>query len=751
MRVKWSRLADVSIVAAIVLVALAALGALVYHRQRLEQDQLAAHRQMAVQEARHNGHLFGQTLNTVELSLRGLLQAEAQGMAAPAREQRLRELLHNAPHLRSLSLVDAGGTVVASSNPANLGARVDLHAFLPEAEAVEPVLRLGAARAGRDLADGRAPAGDGAAGDPGFVPVALGDGRGRLSALATLNMDFFLNRLMSRDAEPPCVVDLLRYDGAPLLSTRESEPPAWRAANLELVRRWHEGAEIGTLVQPMEGLGPWITAYRGDRTRPFAVVARVEQAQALAGARDEARRQALVVLPLVLLAAGGLLAGYRLFRGATLRRMQDHAEQAEHLGRLLDALPASVLLFGADGGPRGVNQAWRAMARGSALAEPPEGLHLDTLAGLLQPDEDEGAGLREGIEDVLAGRHEAFEGIFRTAVPHGPRWFRILVRPLYCAGERCALVLQLDVTDQRRNAEELRLASRVFAINAEAIVITDAANRIVSVNPAFTRITGYTAEEVLGHTPSLLGSGEHDAAFFQALWHELLTAGTWAGEIVNRRKDGEAYTAWQVITVDRDAEGRPRHYVGVFQDISARKRQERELQRLATTDALTGVLNRRAFLDELGQELARFRRHGRAGALLMLDLDHFKQVNDRHGHAVGDAVLVRLCMVLRERLRRTDHVGRLGGEEFAVLLPETGVEEAWALAQALRQAVAAQRVPTADAAVAVGVTVSIGLAPFRPGETDPAPLLVRADEALYQAKAQGRDRVVRVAEAAAGA
>ena len=748
MRVRWSRLADVSTVAAIVLMAVVALGALVYHRQRLEADQLATHRQLVVMEARHNGHLFGQTLNAVELTLRGLLQAEAQDGAAQGREQRMRELLHNAPHLRSLSLLDPGGTVVASSNPANVGVRVALEGFLPQAEADEPVLRLGAAHAGRDLADGRALTADVTASALGFVPVALGDGPGRPHAVATLNMDFVLNRLMSRETESPAAVDLLRYDGALLLGTRDSEPPAWRAANLALVRRWHEGAEIGALTQPMEELGLWITAYRGDRTRPFAVVARVSQAEALAGARDEARRQALVVLPLIVLAAGGLLTGYRLFRRATLRRMQDHAEQAEHLGRLLDALPANVLLFGPDGRQMGVNAAWRAMARDSALAVPEAELHLQALAALLQPEEGEGPPLAEGVAAVLAGRRDDYQGSFVAAGPQEPRWFRILVRPLVCEGRRCALVLQLDVTDQRRNAEELRLASRVFAINAEAIVITDAANRIVSVNPAFTRITGYDAEEVLGRTPALLGSGAHDAAFFTDLWKALLASGTWAGEIVNRRKDGEAYTAWQVITVDRDAEGRPRHYVGVFQDISARKRQEQELQRLATTDALTGVLNRRAFLDELGQELARFRRHGRAGVLLMLDLDHFKQVNDRHGHAVGDAVLVRLCAVLRERLRRTDHVGRLGGEEFAVLLPETGTEEALALAQTLRQGVAAQRVPTGNAAVSVSVTVSIGLAPFHAGESEPAPLLNRADEALYAAKAQGRDRVVRAPEEA---
>jgi diguanylate cyclase (GGDEF)-like protein/PAS domain S-box-containing protein len=440
---------------------------------------------------------------------------------------------------------------------------------------------------------------------------------------------------------------------------------------------------------------------------------------------------------------------------------------------------------------------------------------------------------------------------------------RILVRPLLRDGQRCALLLQLDVTAQRRGAEALRLNSRVFAINAEAILITDAHNRIVSVNPAFTRITGYSADEVLGRTPALLSSGQHDPVFYKAMWSHLLDKGTWAGEIVNRRKSGEPFTEWLTITVDRDADGRPLHFVGVFQDITERKRadahlrllgaaldaadnavvitdthaviewanpafsrlsgyalpqllgrrpqdllssgqqrheayalmwrailggevwrgemtnrrpdgtlyqvaqtitpladaqghprhfiavmedisqrkqQERELHRLATTDALTGVLNRRAFMESLELELARVQRHGRGGTLLMLDLDHFKQVNDRHGHAMGDTVLVQVTALLRERLRRTDRIGRLGGEEFSVLLPETTLDGAQLLAEMLRRAVAGQEIATPTGPLSV--TVSIGLTDFGAHERDPARLLSRADRALYQAKAQGRDQVV---------
>jgi diguanylate cyclase (GGDEF)-like protein len=180
-------------------------------------------------------------------------------------------------------------------------------------------------------------------------------------------------------------------------------------------------------------------------------------------------------------------------------------------------------------------------------------------------------------------------------------------------------------------------------------------------------------------------------------------------------------------------------FTGFMHDISERKRLEATLNTMALHDALTGLLNRRAFMEALEGEMARFQRHRRPSTLLMLDLDHFKLVNDRHGHAVGDLVLAQVCATVRERLRRTDRIGRLGGEEFAVLLPDTEQEGALVLAETLRRAVAALEVLTPSGPLAV--TVSIGLATFKPGEHDAVPLLSRADQALYQAKAQGRNRV----------
>lgn len=870
-RVRWSRLVDVVVAATAVLLLLATGGGLYYHGQRLEAEQIESHRQLAALDARHNIDFVSQTFHAVELSLRSLLLADMGSAHPEASDPRLQEALRNAPHLRSISLLDTRGQVVASSRVANLGLTVDLRGYLPPAEERKPVLHIGVPHAGRDLVDGqRLPSQTPAGADLGFVPVALGVSEGRnagFTLLATLNVDFFLNRLLAHDVEALSRVDLLRYDGLPLLSTDERTSPALQEANRALARLWQDDREMGVLMQDIPGEGMMITAYRSDRRLPFAVVTRIDRAHAMTSARDENRRRLLLLMPLVALSGAAMMGAYLVFRRAMLQRMRSQAEQVRQLARLLDALPASVLLFGPDGHTLVVNQAWHDMAHEEGLLPPQrlEDLHYRALADFLHRSEEAGRNampLDEGITAVLTGGSEQYQGAFTTQGPHGPRHFRVIVRPFMREGQRCAVLLQLDVTAEQRSAEQLHLHSRVFEVSDEAIVIADARNRIVSVNPAFTRITGYAAEEVRGREPGLWSARARDPEFHRALQDTLRRQGIWKGELLGRRKSGEEYLEQLTITVDRDADGQPRYFVGVFrdvterkrtedrlrllgaaldaaanavvitdtdaviqwanpafsrlsgyaveeavgrrpkelvksglqsaafyealwqtilservwrgelvnrrrsgehyhealtitplvdaqgrlthfiavkEDISERKRQEEELHRLATTDTLTGVLNRRAFIAQLEQELARCQRSRRPGTLMMLDLDHFKQINDRHGHPGGDAVLIRVCRTLESRLRKTDALGRLGGEEFAILLPETDAASARELAEELRQLVAQQHIDWETGAITV--TVSIGVAEFL-AEQATAPLLNRADAALYRAKDEGRNRVV---------
>ena len=219
-----------------------------------------------------------------------------------------------------------------------------------------------------------------------------------------------------------------------------------------------------------------------------------------------------------------------------------------------------------------------------------------------------------------------------------------------------------DISERKRSESGLRLAASVYANSYEGIIITDPDKTIVDVNPAFTRITGYSRDEVLGRTPKLLASGKHDTAFYKQMWSSIAEHDFWQGEVCNRRSNGELYTEILSLSVIRDSAGKLQHFIGVFSDISLLKAHEEELYRIAHFDMLTGVPNRRLLLDRLSQALLRTRRTGRSVAVCYLDLDGFKLVNDRFGHEGGDKLLVEMTKRLRKVLRTDDTFGRLGGD-----------------------------------------------------------------------------------------
>ncbi|WP_243384171.1 sensor domain-containing diguanylate cyclase [Geothrix alkalitolerans] len=315
-------------------------------------------------------------------------------------------------------------------------------------------------------------------------------------------------------------------------------------------------------------------------------------------------------------------------------------------------------------------------------------------------------------------------------------------KPLRDAGGAVIGLLALgqDVTEREKLAESQRLLSAAVEQSVASIVITDTHADIQFVNAGFTRSTGYTPTEAIGQNPRILKSGHTPQKTFEDMWAALDQGLPWEGELVNRKKNGEEYWELARISPIVDTSGRTTHYLAVKEDITQRKAMEAELQRLATTDPLTGVANRRRFLQEMDLELARHKRFHKPAAFLLLDLDHFKQVNDAHGHAVGDLALKHLAELARVRLRRLDLFGRLGGEEFGVLLPGTDQAGAMALAEYFRSQVA--HTPVQSGAGPIILTVSIGLTAFDPGDAAPDAILARADAALYRAKEGGRNRVV---------
>lgn len=303
-----------------------------------------------------------------------------------------------------------------------------------------------------------------------------------------------------------------------------------------------------------------------------------------------------------------------------------------------------------------------------------------------------------------------------------------------------------DVTRQRRDEAELRIAAVAFDSN-EAIVVTDANARVVRINRAFSALTGYTQDEVLGSNLRMLGSGRHSAEFYDAMWQEILEKGYWQGEIWNRHKDGHVYPQWQTISAVKDENGVTTHYVGTAFDISQRVAQEAEIRNLAFYDHLTGLANRRLFEDRLKHAFAKSSRSRKLGAVIYLDLDHFKELNDHLGHAEGDHLLEMVASRLTARVREGDTVARLGGDEFVVLLedldqdPAIATRAALEIANELRGSLGQPYAINGKMPDDWQCTPSIGVALFSEQGESTATVLARADQALYAAKRAGRNTV----------
>ncbi|MBT9457342.1 MAG: diguanylate cyclase [Burkholderiaceae bacterium] len=294
-----------------------------------------------------------------------------------------------------------------------------------------------------------------------------------------------------------------------------------------------------------------------------------------------------------------------------------------------------------------------------------------------------------------------------------------------------------DISERRRAEAQLLLAATVFDNTNEAVLVTDARSNLLTVNRAFTAITGFEAAEVLGRNPSLLRSQFHDDAFFQKLWAALAETGRWQGEILNRRKNGEVFPAWESISAVRDASGLVTHYVAVLSDITPLKRAEERLSHLAHHDPLTGLPNRLMFSSSLQHSVARARRHQQKVALLFIDLDRFKIVNDALGHAAGDELLKEIGQRLKRIVRAEDLVTRLGGDEFTVALEE--VECPDAIAAVVRKIIAEIARPVALFGRDIVISASVGIALY-PDDADSVDDLTKAaDAAMYMAKERGRN------------
>ncbi len=344
--------------------------------------------------------------------------------------------------------------------------------------------------------------------------------------------------------------------------------------------------------------------------------------------------------------------------------------------------------------------------------------------------------------DALIGVRTAADGACHDITLHGQDMQVVASKVFDESGQHAKTVMLFtDITRQKASERHLQLYAKIFSHVGEGILITDADNRIVEVNAAVSRITGYSRKELIGATPSLLNSGLYEPSFYEAFWRKLRHSGHWHGEIFDRTRDGRILPLLQTVSEVRDADGVLTHYISVMTDISSIKETQSRLDFLAHHDVLTELPNRLLFSDRLHHVIERAQRESDAIALLFIDLDHFKNINDSLGHQVGDQLLIEVAQRLRSLVRGADTLARLGGDEFVVLMENHAPHAA--AASLADKVVAAFKQPFLVNGIDLFVGCSIGITVYPEDGADAVTLLKNADTAMYRAKEAGRDGHVR--------
>lgn len=442
----------------------------------------------------------------------------------------------------------------------------------------------------------------------------------------------------------------------------------------------------------------------------------------------------VVVTSLVLY---GLVARLVKDLRASLESVEHHrAELLQSEGRLqatLDALPDLLFEVGRSGRLYQYHS-----HRHDLLAAPPEaflGLSFDEVLPA------EAAAVCRAAIDEAAATGLSSGQRYSLQLTQGLRWFDLSVSAMQTSAtpDQRFILIARDITQRKLAEDQMELAAKVFSHAREGIMVTDPQGTILDVNEAFTLITGYTREEALGKNPRMLSSGRQGPEFYAAMWASLAEHGYWSGEIWNRRRTGEVYAELLTLSAVRHPDGSVAQYVALFSDVTAQKSYQTELERMAHFDVLTGLPNRLLLADRMQQALRQAVRRKRQVAVLFLDLDGFKSINDEHGHAVGDQLLVMLSHRIRDTLRDGDTLARVGGDEFAAVLIDLD-EQTSALAVVDRCIEVAATSFSIDGK-RLQVSASVGVTFYPQAETlDAEQLLRQADQAMYQAKVQGKNR-----------
>lgn len=408
---------------------------------------------------------------------------------------------------------------------------------------------------------------------------------------------------------------------------------------------------------------------------------------------------------------------------------------------IIDAVSAHLCVLDKSGKILTVNQAWIDFYTENQPKTQDYGVGANYLAlcdSVTDADCAAAANLMSAnIRKVMRGEIREFVLEYPCHSPTEQRWF--IARVTRFHGDSGNVVIAHENITQRKQAEEkLQLAANVFTHAREGILITDAAGIVIDVNDTFTHITGYSREEILGKKPSLLSSGRQGQEFYTALWHDLTSIGHWSGEIWNRRKNGEIYAEMLTISTVRDTSGHTQNYVGLFIDITSMKEYQQQLEHIAHFDVLTNLPNRVLLADRLQQAMLQTQRHKHSLAVVYLDLDGFKIVNDTYDHETGDELLVAISKRMKVALREGDTLARIGGDEFVAVLG--GLEQMADCEPILERFLQATADPVIINDNTLQVSASIGVTFYPQDSVDADQLMRHADQAMYIAKQAGKNR-----------
>ena len=829
------------------------------HLRRLALDDMLSHAQEQTRSLENN---LSQNFNLLDMHLRALTVEHPDLSREPQQlKDALVALQQKLPYLRSLSALDAQGTVLISTQAANLGHQLSLEPQLPQVVPGTPgVLRFGHPWRGRDFADGSPWPRERQAGrvaDAGFFPVTLVLPEApQWLLVAAINSDYFINLALNHQVSAPLRHSIYADDGTLLFSSAEEEQPGVLLAAEDRLAHILEH-QIGTAEWPQgPGQEAQLAAFRASRSHPWFVLSQASSQDVLRPWQQQTRHLALIaaLTVAVLLLVTGILT-WRVQR--TLAREAHYLEESRLAASVFSHTSDLIAITDAHRRVVTVNPAFEQglgfsaqEVLGRRLGEWPDGrcapanfaelwAAMDshgTWQGEVQERRKDGTALTGwlavsavrdhqgqvvnyvGVLRDLSRLHEdeatirklslaveqspasivitSTEPIIEYANPqffrctgytpqevlgHNPRvlqsgqtpqstytamWAALCadqvwqgefvnrrkdgslyiesatVAPLIDATGRTThyMGIKQDITAQKEAEKALRLAASVVAQTHDGVMVCDAQQRIIDVNPAFTRITGYNGTEVLGRKPGLLSAGSKNREQYQAMEAALRRHGHWEGEFWNRRSDGSLYAIASTLNTVCDDTGEVTHYINVFSDVTERKHQNDHLELLAHFDPLTRLPNRTLLADRLAQAMARVQPEQQRLAMCFMDLDGFKAVNDTHGHEAGDELLVIVARRLEANVRTDDTVARQGGDEFVILL--NGLPDVAECERAAARLLQAVREPILVNGHTVQVGASIGIA-LHPQDGSNAETLLRyADQAMYQAKQGGRNRWV---------